>query len=68
MQCYILALTPVEPHAQIPRCVDGIADGAVKSDRSVVVLRHFGLGHTIGFQATVSDASSAPCGLGGGVE
>ena len=23
-----------EPHAQIPRCVDGIRDGTVKSDRS----------------------------------
>ena len=47
----------VEPHAQIRRCVDGIGDGTVKSDRSVVVLHHFGLGHTIGFQAAVSDTS-----------
>jgi len=29
----------------------------VKSDRSVVVLHHFGLGRTIGFQAAVSDTS-----------
>ena len=48
----------VEPHAQIPKCVDGIGDGIVKSDRSVVVLHHFGLGRTIGFQAAVSDTSS----------
>jgi len=27
----------------------------VNSDRSIVVLHHFGLGHTIGFQAAVSD-------------
>ena len=47
----------VEPHAQIPRCVDGIGDGTVKSDRSVVVVRHFKLGCTIGFQAAVSDTS-----------
>ena len=30
-----------EPHAQIPRCVDGIGDGTVKSDRSVLVLLSF---------------------------
>jgi len=47
----------VEPRAQIPKCVDGIGDGIVKSDRSVVVLHHFGLGRTIGFQAAVSDTS-----------
>jgi len=47
----------VEPHAQIPRCVDGIGDGTVKSDRSAEVLHHFGLGRTIGFQAAVSDTS-----------
>jgi len=35
----------------------GIGDETVKSDRSVVVLRHFGLGHIIGFQAAVSDTS-----------
>jgi len=29
----------------------------VKSDRSVVVLHHFGLGRTIGFQAAVSDTT-----------
>jgi len=29
----------------------------VKSDRSVVVLHHFGVGRTIGFQAAVSDTS-----------
>jgi len=29
----------------------------VKSDRSLVVLHHFGLGRTIGFQAAVSDTS-----------
>ena len=40
---------------QIPRCVEGIGYGTVKSDRSVVVLHYFGLGHTIGFQAAVSD-------------
>ena len=27
----------VEPHAQIPRCVDGIGDATVKSDRSVKI-------------------------------
>ena len=47
----------VEPHAQIPRCVDGIGDGTVKSDRSVVVLYHFELGHTVGFESAVSDTS-----------
>jgi len=47
----------VEPHAQIPRCVDAIGDGTVKSDRSFVALHHFGLGRTIGFQAAVSDTS-----------
>ena len=45
----------VEPHAQLPRCVDGIGDGTVKSDRSVVVLHHFGLGRTIGFQAETQE-------------
>ena len=29
----------------------------MKSDRSVVVLHHFGLSRTIGFQAAVSDTS-----------
>ena len=29
----------------------------MKSDRSAEVLRHFGLGRTIGFQAAVSDTS-----------
>jgi len=48
---------PVEPHVQIPRCVDGIGDETVKSDQSVVLLHHFGLGRTIGFQAAVSDTS-----------
>ena len=48
----------VEPHAQIPRCVDGIGDETVKSDRSTEVLHHFGLGRTIGFQAAVSDTSN----------
>ena len=47
----------VEPHAQIPRCVDGIGEETVKSDRSAEVLHHFGLGRTIGFQAAVSDTS-----------
>jgi len=47
----------VEPHAQIPRCVDGIGDATVKSDRSAEVLRHFGLGRTIGFQTAASDTS-----------
>ena len=47
----------VEPHAQIPRCVNGIGDGTVKSDRSVVVLHYFGLGRTIRFQAALSDTS-----------
>jgi len=47
----------VEPHAQIAKCVDGIGDGIVKSDRSVVVVHHFGLGRTVGFQAAVSDTS-----------
>ena len=42
---------------KICRCVDKIGDGIVKSDRSVVVLHHFGLGHTIRFQAAVSDTS-----------
>ena len=32
-------------------------DGTVKSDQSIIVLHHFGLGHTIGFQAAVSDIS-----------
>ena len=36
------------------RYVDGIGDETVKSDRSVVVTHHFGLGRTIGFQAAVS--------------
>jgi len=40
-----------EPHAQIPKCVDG------KSNRSAEVLHHFGLGRTIGFQAAVLDTS-----------
>jgi len=30
----------------------------VKSDRSVVVLHHLGLGRTIGFQAAVANTSS----------
>ena len=47
----------VKPHAQIPRCVDGIGDATVKSDRSAEVLRHFGLGRTIGFQTAASDTS-----------
>ena len=49
----------VEPHAQIPKCVDGIGDGIgiVKSDRSLVVVHHFGLVGIIGFQAAVSDTS-----------
>ena len=47
----------VEPHAQIPRCVDGIGDGTVKSNRSVVVVHHFGLVRIIRFQAAVSDTS-----------
>jgi len=47
----------VEPHAQIPRCVDGIGDGTVKSDQTVVALHHFGLGRTIRFQAVVSETS-----------
>ena len=47
----------VELRAQIPRCVDGIGDATVKSDRSAEVLRHFGLGRTIGFQAAVSDTT-----------
>ena len=55
--CLPVCRHQVEPHAQIPRCVNGIGDGTVKSDRSVVVLHHFGLGHTIGFQAAVSDTS-----------
>ena len=42
---------------KIPRCVDGIGDGTEKSDRSVVVLHHFGLDRTIGFQAAVLDTS-----------
>jgi len=50
-------VTSSSRYAQIPRCVDGIGDGTVKSDRSVVVLRNFGLGRTIGFQAAVSDTS-----------
>jgi len=33
---------------------DGIGDGTVKSDRSAVVLDHFGLGRVIGFQADIS--------------
>jgi len=55
--CLPVCRRRVEPHAQIPRCVDGIGDGTVKSDRSVVGLHHFGLGRTIGFQAAVSDTS-----------
>ena len=31
----------------------------MKSDRSVVVLHHFGLGRTIGFEAAVSDTSAS---------
>ena len=37
----------VEPHAEIPRRVNGTGDETVKSDRSVVVFHHFGLGRTI---------------------
>ena len=33
---------------------DRIGDGTVKSDRSVVVLHHFGLGCTIGLETAVS--------------
>ena len=55
--CLPVCSRQVEPHDQIPRCVDGIGDGTVKLDRSVVVLHHFGLGRTIGFQAAVSDTS-----------
>jgi len=55
--CLPVCRRQVEPHAQIPRCVDGIGDETMKLDRSVVVLRHFGLGPTIGFQAAVSDTS-----------
>ena len=38
-------------------CVDGIGDETVKSDRSVVLLHHYGLSRAIGFQAAVSDTS-----------
>ena len=38
--CLPVCRRQVEPHAQIPRCVDGTWDGTVKSDRSVVVLHH----------------------------
>jgi len=31
-------------------CVDGIGDETVKSDRSVVLLHHYGLSRAIGFQ------------------
>ena len=37
----------------IRQLVIRIGDGTVKSDRSVVVLHHFGLGRTIGFQAAL---------------
>ena len=52
----------VEPHFQVPRCVDGIGDGTVKSDWSVVVLCHFKLGRTIGFQTAVPpNTNYSPC-------
>jgi len=43
------------PHTEMRR--RDIGDGTVKTDRSVVVLHHLGLGHTIGFQAAISDTS-----------
>ena len=55
--CLPVCRRQVELLAQIPRCVDGIGDGTVKSDRSAEVLHHFGLGRTIGFEAAVSDTS-----------
>jgi len=45
--CLPVCRRQVEPHAQIQKCVDGIGDGTVKSDRSVVVLHHFGLGRRL---------------------
>ena len=45
--CLSVCHCQVEPHAQIPRCVEGIGDGTVKSDRSVEVLHHLGFGRTI---------------------
>ena len=51
--CLPVCHRQAEPHAQIPGCVDGIGDATMKSDRSVVVLHHFGLGRTIGFQAAI---------------
>ena len=50
----------VEPHAQIPRCVNRIGDGTVKSDRSIVVLHHFKLGHTIRFQTLLAESIQNP--------
>ena len=46
-------------YTQITRCVDGIGDGTVKSDRSVVVLHHFGLGRTIGFHTIGMECNTA---------
>ena len=42
--CLPVCRRQVVPHAEIPRCINGIGDGTVNSDRSVVVLHHFGLG------------------------
>ena len=53
MPCLPVCRLQVEPHAQIPRCVDGIGDGKVKSEQSIVTLHHFSLG----FQAAVSEIS-----------
>ena len=55
MQVYV-----VEPHAQIPRCIDRMRDGTVKSDQSVKVAYFIisdSVDRTIGFQAAVSDIS-----------
>ena len=55
--CLPVCRRQAKPHAQRQKCVDGIGNGTVKSDWSIVVLHHFGLGRSIGFQAAVSDTS-----------
>jgi len=51
-----------EPHDQIQKCVDGIGDETVKSDRSAVVLHHFGLGRTKQLSQTLLvETTQSPC-------
>jgi len=53
-RCVVVKLSHMSMRIGLPRCVDGTEGVTVKSDQSVVVLHHFRLGRSIGFQAAVS--------------